>query len=180
MPSPKVRDTKLKTKHRPANLLVPYLPAVSRVFGFQTAAESVPYDILTVTASELRLLLDEKRVTSTDLVRHFLRQIQKHNKEGAHLNCINSLVPEQALVDTASDLDRQRAEGRLRSPYHGIPFVAKDSMWTAASFSVPTTAGAFALKDATARSNADVIQAVSLVGLGPSGVVWLPGPANTI
>jgi amidase len=131
----------------------------------------VPYDILTVTASELRVLLDERRVTSTDLVRAFLRQVQKHNKEGAHLNCINSLVPERTLLDTASQLDRERAEGRLRSPYHGIPFVAKDSMWTAASLSVPTTAGAYALKDATARSNADIIQAVRRAVLAPAFVV---------
>jgi hypothetical protein len=40
---------------------------------------------------------------------------------------------------------------------------SQDSIWTTASFSVPTTAGAYALKDAVARENADVVRAASVL-----------------
>ena len=43
-------------------------------------------------------------------------------------------------------------------------------MWSAASFTLPTTCGAHALKDAIARENADVVQAV-----GHALVYVLPG-----
>ena len=63
-----------------------------------------------------------------DIVKAFLDQIAKHNKNGAHLNCVNSVVPKRIVLDTAAKLDRERLEGRLRSPYHGIPFLVKVRM----------------------------------------------------
>ncbi|KAH6842213.1 amidase signature domain-containing protein [Chaetomium sp. MPI-CAGE-AT-0009] len=125
----------------------------------------VPFDVLTATASDLRVLLEEHKTTSVEIVKAYLGQISKHNKSGTHLNCVNIVVPEKILLDAASELDRERAKGHLRSPYHGIPFLVKDSIWTAASFSVPTTAGTYALKDAVARENADVVQALVDAGM---------------
>lgn len=39
----------------------------------------------------------------------------------------------------ATDLDRERAEGKVRSPLHGIPYLAKDNM--ASADLLETTAG---------------------------------------
>ncbi|RSL88059.1 hypothetical protein CEP51_001899 [Fusarium floridanum] len=122
-------------------------------------------DILTATASELALLLGEQKTTSVDIGQSYLRQIRLHNENGAHLRSIISVVPEAQLLDAASRLDRERAEGKLRSPYHGIPFIAKDNIWTDPSFQLPTTAGALALKNAVARQNADVVQKLIDAGL---------------
>ncbi|KAM0418618.1 hypothetical protein ACHAPT_012421 [Fusarium lateritium] len=122
-------------------------------------------DILTATASELAVLLGEQKTTSVDIVQSYLRQIRLHNENGAHLKSIISVVPEAQLLEAASRLDRERAEGKLRSPYHGIPFIAKDTIWTDPSFQLPTTAGALALKNAVARQNADVVQKLIDAGL---------------
>ncbi|OHE97691.1 hypothetical protein CORC01_07106 [Colletotrichum orchidophilum] len=118
------------------------------------------FNVLTSTATELSRLLARREVTAVELTKAYLEQIRKHNKAGAHLNAIISVVPEEQLLETASKLDQERAEGRVRSPYHGIPFVVKDNIWTAASFGLPTTCGAWALKEAKAKNNADVVQAV--------------------
>jgi amidase len=71
------------------------------------------------------VLLEEHKTTSVEIVRAYLGQISKHNKSGAHLNCVNSVVPERIILDTASELDRERADGRFRGPYHGISFLVK-------------------------------------------------------
>ncbi|KAH6631037.1 amidase signature domain-containing protein [Chaetomium sp. MPI-SDFR-AT-0129] len=113
----------------------------------------MPFDVLTATACDLHL------------VQAYLQQIRTHNKDGARLRAVISVVPEKQLLDTAAQLDRERGSGETRSPYHGIPFLAKDNMWTAASFTLPTKCGVYALKDAIARENADVVQAARLVAI---------------
>lgn len=141
----------------------------------------MPFDVLTATAGDLRVLLEQRQVTSVQLVQAYLQQIRAHNDDGARLRAVISVVPEKQLLDTAAQLDRERESGKTRSLYHGIPFLAKvntylgrqsnavprlmkmllqDNMWSAASFTLPTTCGAYALKDAVARENADVVQAV--------------------
>lgn len=84
-----------------------------------------PFNPLTATAAELAALLDKGKVTSVDIVQVYLRQIQLHNYNGADLNCIISIVPEDQLLEAASRLDSEREEGKVRSPYHGVPFIVK-------------------------------------------------------
>ncbi|KAJ5724093.1 amidase signature domain-containing protein [Penicillium malachiteum] len=123
------------------------------------------FNPLTATAAELAILLDDGKLTSLDIIRVYLRQIQLHNNEGTRLNCIISVVPEGQLLEAARQLDSEREQGKIRSRYHGIPFIAKDSMWTAPSFNLPTTCGAFALKDAVAPENAEIIQKLLDAGM---------------
>ncbi|KAK4144202.1 amidase signature domain-containing protein [Dichotomopilus funicola] len=127
----------------------------------------MPFDVLTATASDLRVLLEQRKVTSVQLVQAYLQQIRTHNKDGARLRAVISVVPEKQLLDTAAQLDQERESGKTRSPYHGIPYsrANDDNMWTATSFTLPTTCGAYALKDAIARENADVVQALLDAGL---------------
>ncbi|KAF9769682.1 hypothetical protein IL306_012886 [Fusarium sp. DS 682] len=115
-------------------------------------------DILTATATELAVLLEQGKTTSVELTQAYLRQIHLHNEKGAKLKSIISIVPEDKLLKTASRLDRERAEGKSRSLFHGIPIVVKDTIWTDPSFGLPTTSGTLALKNAVARQNAHVLQ----------------------
>ncbi|KAI0873856.1 amidase signature domain-containing protein [Hypoxylon argillaceum] len=133
--------------------------------SFFSAKLIMPFDVLTATAGDLRVLLEQRQVTSVQLVQAYLQQIRAHNDDGARLRAVISVVPEKQLLDTAAQLDRERESGKTRSLYHGIPFLAKDNMWSAASFTLPTTCGAYALKDAVARENADVVQALLDAGL---------------
>lgn len=90
-------------------------------------SHSPPFDPLTATAAELATLLNERKVTSVDIVQVYLRQIRAHNNEGTKLNSIISVVPEDQLLEAAKRLDSEREQGKIRSRYHGIPFIAKVS-----------------------------------------------------
>lgn len=79
-------------------------------------------DLLSTNAAELRTLLQTKQIDSVQLVRAYLRQIGKHDTT---LNAFISMAPEGTLISTAALLDRDRLDGRVRSPLHGIPVVLK-------------------------------------------------------
>ncbi|GAA1145127.1 amidase [Kribbella jejuensis] len=53
-------------------------------------------------------------------------------------------TPNPAAITDAARLDTERAEGRVRSPLHGVPVLVKDNIDTA---DLPTTAGSLALAD---------------------------------
>lgn len=137
---------------------------------------TVQFDPLITTASELVALLEQRKFTSVELALTYSRQIRLHNEIGANLKAIISVVPEDQFFEAASQLDRERRDGKLRGPLHGVPFIKvchstyrvhkrskfhQDNIWTAPSFKLPTTSGAFAFKDAFAPHNADVVQKVS-------------------
>ena len=82
-------------------------------------------DILTLTASDARALLDAKRIMSTQLVQVCLDQIQRHNKAGLKLNAVLLTAPQEDLMRKASVLDDERARGHVRSPLHGLPILLK-------------------------------------------------------
>ena len=84
-------------------------------------------DVLTATATDLRQLLDRGEVFSSDLVKDYLRQIDRHNHKGMELRAVISTAPEEDLLRQACALDRERAEGRARGPMHGIPVIIKAS-----------------------------------------------------
>lgn len=82
-------------------------------------------DLLTVTSTELRKLLSDRSVTSVDLVNAYLDQIQDQNHNGLKLNAMISVGPRELLQQTAQKLDRERKQGKIRSPLHGIPITVK-------------------------------------------------------
>ena len=79
-------------------------------------------DLLTIDAKGLQSLLTDGKFTSLDLVRQCLAQIQKHD---GYLHAMIKTTPTQILEETAKSLDRERAEGKLRGPLHGIPILVK-------------------------------------------------------
>jgi len=143
-------------------------------------SKSPAFDVLTTTASSVKALLDNRRVTSVELVQAYLEQIRKHNQDGAKLHAIISQVPHDTVLAIARKLDDERASGKCRSLLHGVPFLVKvrksnrvpatesahtdtkqDTMWTEASFGVASSCGTIALANSFAKANADVVQKVS-------------------
>lgn len=105
-------------------------PQLTPFLSLDTAATSysakvMPFNVLTSTATELGRLLDQRQVTAVDLAKAYMQQIHKHNKAGANLHAIISVVPEQQLLEAAARSDKERADGNVRSAYHGISFVVK-------------------------------------------------------
>lgn len=115
------------------------------------------FDILTATAEDLQRELTSGGITSQQLVKIYLSQIERHND---YLKAVISTAPEELLLERAAILDDERQRGKLRSPLHGIPILVKDNVATHPSTGLDTTAGSLALVDSKPRSNAPIVDRV--------------------
>lgn len=97
-----------------------------------------PFSIVEATIPEMRAALEQRRVTSRELVQQCLVRIATYEER---LNAVIAVNP-RALED-AEALDRERAQGKVRGPLHGIPIALKDNIHTT---SMPTTGGALAFE----------------------------------
>ena len=95
----------------------------------------VPFP-MDATITELQRALGNGRITSVDLVDHFLARIVAYDDDGPQLNAVISINP-RARAEAAA-LDSERAASGPRGRLHGIPLVVKDNIDTA---EMPTTAG---------------------------------------
>ncbi|CAI7616749.1 unnamed protein product [Penicillium pancosmium] len=114
-------------------------------------------DLLEIDARHLQGLLESGRVTSLDLVRQYVAQIQRHDSK---LHAMIQTASIDLLEQTARSLDQERADGKIRGPLHGIPITIKDNIATHPSFGLPTSAGSFALLSSKPRRNAKIIDQV--------------------
>jgi amidase len=72
-----------------------------------------------------------------------------------NLKAVISVSP--TALEAAKRLDVERSQGKVRSLLHGIPIAIKDNIATDPSDGMPTTAGSFALLDATVAGDADAV-----------------------
>jgi amidase len=119
-------------------------------------------DLLNTTASDLQGLLEAGTITSVQIVLEYLAQIERYEPR---LHAFISVAPRQLLLDAAVARDDEREGGHLRGPLHGIPIVLKDCFITAAALGMGTTAGSWALVDATAKTNSALAQRLLDQGL---------------
>ena len=98
-----------------------------------------PFSVVEATIDDMRRAMDERRVTSRELVQQSLTRIALYEDQ---LNAIIT-VNREALAD-ADARDRERAAGRVRGPLHGIPIALKDNIHT---MTLRTTGGALAFAD---------------------------------
>ncbi|HEV1286753.1 MAG TPA: amidase family protein, partial [Bryobacteraceae bacterium] len=100
------------------------------LYGQQT------FNVREATIADMRAALEQKRVTSRELVNQYLIRIAIYDHR---LHAAITINP-NALKE-AEQLDRERAQGKVRGPLHGIPVALKDNIHTA---DMPTTGGALA------------------------------------
>ena len=101
-------------------------------------APQPPFSIVEATIPEMRAAMEQRRVTSRELVQQCLIRIATYEER---LNAVIAVNP-HALED-ADVLDRERAQGKVRGPLHGIPVALKDNIHTT---DMPTTGGALAFE----------------------------------
>jgi hypothetical protein len=97
----------------------PTLAAVSNM------APLTAVELLTLDSVALQERLTAGLLTSVDLVKQCLQQIENHDHRGMKLNAVISIVPHQSLMTRSKQLDLERAQGRIRGPLHGIPMLVK-------------------------------------------------------
>lgn len=92
-------------------------------------------------------------ITSEQIVRDYLSKIAAVDDSGPKLNAVIATFPD--AIEQARKLDAERAQGRVRSPLHGIPVLVKDNIEVAGP--VATTAGSLALKNNITGHDAPII-----------------------
>jgi len=97
---------------------------------------AAPFTVVEVGIPEMRDAMAKGRVTSREIVAQYLIRIATYEHRVHAAVAINP----RALAE-AGQLDRERAEGRVRGPLHGIPVALKDNIHTT---DMPTTGGALA------------------------------------
>ena len=91
--------------------------------------------------AELQSAMESGQTTALELTRDYLARIAAMDWDGPRVNSIIETNPDAESI--ARNLDRERAQGRVRGPLHGIPIVLKDCIAT--DDRMETTAGSLAL-----------------------------------
>ncbi len=141
-----------------------------------------PFSVVEATIPQMQAALAERRTTSRELVLQSLLRIALYeNRLHATLTVSGDAIAQ------AEALDRERAQGRVRGPLHGIPIALKDNIHTT---DMPTTGGALAFDglvppyEATLAKNLRDAGAVIIAKTGMTELAnWVAGapspmPAN--
>ena len=105
-----------------------------------------------ITIDELQKQMQSGQTTSHAITQMYLDRIQKIDKNGPKLNSVIELNPDALAI--ADALDKERKNGKVRGPLHGIPVLIKDNIDTADK--MQTTAGALAMEGNIAKQDAFV------------------------
>jgi amidase len=102
------------------------------------AASRKPFTVVEATIPEMRTAMAQGRITSHDLVQQYLIRIATYEDR---LHAAITVNPDALTI--AEERDRERAQGRIRGPLHGIPVALKDNVQTT---DMRTTGGALAFE----------------------------------
>src|SRR5258708_3589717 len=137
-------------------------------------AGQTSFNPVEATIPQMRAAMEQKRITSRELVMLYLARIGMYEDK---LHCVITMNPH--VLQEADDRDRERAQGRIRGPLHGIPIALKDNVLT---HDIVTTGGALAFDgyvppyDATLVKNLRDAGAVIIAKTGLSELAnWVAG-----
>ncbi|MFM8534839.1 MAG: amidase family protein [Acidimicrobiia bacterium] len=137
------------------------------------------FNVVEATIPQMQAAMAKGRVTSRQLVEQYLMRI------GMYEDRINATLAVNANALTEADqLDRERAQGKLRGPLHGIPLALKDNIHTT---NMPTTGGALVFAgyvppyEATLTRNLKAAGAIIIAKTGLTELAnWVAGNPNAM
>lgn len=107
--------------------------------------------VLEASVSDLQKALDDKSITSVELVTYYLKRIEAYD-----VNKLNSIITlNSKALERAMALDSDRFSTDVRSSLYGLPVLLKDNIATGDH--IPNTAGAKALENSLSKKEAHIV-----------------------
>jgi len=139
-----------------------------------SAPASKSFTVVEATIADMRTAMEQGRVTSRQLVQQYLMRIGTYEDR---LHAAITVNPDALKI--ADERDRERAQGKVRGPLHGIPIALKDNIHTT---DMRTTGGALAFEhlvppyDATLTKNLRDAGAIIVAKTGMTELAnWVAG-----
>ena len=136
-------------------------------------AHAAELDLETLDGPTAVRLMDEGKLTSVELTRAYIARIAALNKSGPGLNAVSQLNKD-ALKDAAL-LDKERRDGHVRGPAHGLPVLLKDLIDVKGMY---TSAGNFSLRNSFPAIDSGVAKKLRESGVVILGKLGLSEYAN--
>jgi amidase len=136
--------------------------------GAGPASADPVLDLETLDGPTAERMMEDGELTSVQLTRAYIARIAALNKRGPGLNAVTQL--NQDALEDAARLDKERAEGHIRGPAHGLPILLKDLIDVKGMY---TSAGNYSLREnypATDSGLAKKLRERGVVILGKLGL----------
>ncbi|RAU82605.1 amidase [Pontibacter arcticus] len=105
------------------------------------------------TITELQEKMKAGTYTSKQITQLYLDRINEIDKNGPKLNSVIEVNPDALRI--AEAMDKERKDGKIRGPLHGIPVMIKDNIDSGDK--MVTSAGSLALADNIASKDAFIV-----------------------
>jgi amidase len=125
----------------PALLSAGCSPATPSAHAAEPASRNVPFPYAETDVADLQARMSAGELDSTTLTQAYLQRIAALDRAGPRLRAVIELNPD--ALREAGERDRERRDGHLRGPLHGIPVLLKDNINAAP---MTTSAGSLALQ----------------------------------
>ncbi|MEM1136103.1 MAG: amidase [Bacteroidota bacterium] len=119
-----------------------------------------PFELEEITVSELQAGMVLGKYTAKSITEMYLERIASIDTSGPKLNSVIETNPDALAI--AEEMDKERSEGKVRGPLHGIPIMIKDNIDTGDK--MQTTAGALALEGSKAKQDAFIVEKLREAG----------------
>lgn len=117
------------------------------------------FEIKEATIRKIQQAFEENVLTSVELVEFYLDRMEQFDQNGPNINSVLSINPDALKI--AAELDEMRGQ-EGQGPLYGIPVLLKDNINT--TDPMPTTAGAIALQENFAATDAFVASQLRSAG----------------
>jgi amidase len=118
------------------------------------------FELEETTFAALQAKMQSGELSSREITEKYLNRIQEQDQRGAQVNSV--MQTNIDAIRIAEQMDKERKQGKVRSPLHGIPILVKDNIDTADK--MPNTAGSLALLDNFPKQDAFLVQKLREAG----------------